>query len=96
MVGTLAKWVHGEAPKKIKSIDFIFLIVGHSFILPDKVFGRIEKELGKKDTIVDPQEYVDNFSKYGYVKFLDKDVPVFYDFTSTVAANVKISDQVHL
>lgn len=41
------------------------------------MFGRIEKELRKKDTIIiiDPQEYVDIVSKYGDVKLLGKDVP---------------------
>lgn len=94
MIGMLAKWLLEESPDAIKSIEFIFPIVGHSFIPPDRVFGRIEKELRKKDTIIDPQEYIDIFSKYGNVKILGKDVPV-YDFKSVVAANVKSPGQLH-
>jgi hypothetical protein len=39
-----------------KSIEFIFPMVVHSFIPPDRVFVRIEKELRKRDTIIiDPK-----------------------------------------
>lgn len=94
MVGMLAKWLHGESPEEVKSIEFIFPIVGHYFILLDRIFGQIEKELRKVDTIIDPQEYVDIFSKYGNVKILGRDVPV-YEFKSVVAVNVKSPPQLH-
>lgn len=60
----------------------------------DRVFGRIEKELKRKDTIIDPQEYINIFSKYGQVRILGKDIPVF-DFKSCVAENIKTPSQLH-
>ncbi|XP_030746542.1 uncharacterized protein LOC115875259 [Sitophilus oryzae] len=56
---------------------------------------RLEKDLKRKDTIIiDPQEYINIFSKYGKVKILGKDVPVF-DFKTCVAENIKAPGQLH-
>lgn len=94
MIGMLGKWLLEKSSISIKSLEFIFPMVGHSYIPPDRVFGRIEKELRRMETIINPQEYIDIFSKYGQVKIVGKDVPV-YDFKSCVAENVKAPSQLH-
>lgn len=46
----------------------IFPIRGHSYMPPDRVFGRIEKEYRKLETIEIPSQYYDVLEKYGNVK----------------------------
>ncbi|KAF2889697.1 hypothetical protein ILUMI_16476, partial [Ignelater luminosus] len=56
MIMMLCMWFH-SAPKDIKRIMLVFPIPGHPFIAPDRVFGRIERVINKKECIVDPAEY---------------------------------------
>ncbi|KAG8244508.1 hypothetical protein J6590_022442 [Homalodisca vitripennis] len=42
-------------------------MVGHSFLPPDRVFGLIEKDLKKKDTILQPKEYEEVLGKHGTI-----------------------------
>ncbi|KAJ8720999.1 hypothetical protein PYW08_006464 [Mythimna loreyi] len=44
MIGMCAKWLT-QAPRHIKTVELVFLIPGHSFIPPDRVFGLVEKEI---------------------------------------------------
>ncbi|CAB3222557.1 unnamed protein product [Arctia plantaginis] len=43
MLAMLSKWLT-EAPQNIKEIEFIFPVVGHSYIPPDRVFAQIKKK----------------------------------------------------
>lgn len=51
LLGMLCKWFHCHAPSHIKNIIYIFPIVGHSYLPPDRVFGRLEKQVKKISTI---------------------------------------------
>lgn len=65
MVSMLGFWLLNIAPSHVEEVEIIFPIVGHSFLPSDRVFGRIEKDIRKKGTIVQPEEYVEIFSKQG-------------------------------
>lgn len=56
-----------EAPEHIQKMEVIFPVVGHSFLPADRVFGRIEKEFRKRDTILKPDDYTDIIKEYGIV-----------------------------
>lgn len=57
IIGMLGKQLMNEAPRSIKKIMLVYPIVGHSFIPPDRVIGKIERDLKKKSTITEPNEY---------------------------------------
>ena len=80
MMGMLAVWFLRNAPNNIKLIEFVFPIVGHSFLPSDRVFARIEKVIKKKTVITDPKEYADIISEFGTTIHL-ADV---YDWKSVV------------
>lgn len=67
MIGMLGKWLLVNCPKNVKRIEYFFPMVGHSFLPSDRVFGLIEKEIKKQNTIISPDEYTDIFSKFGTV-----------------------------
>lgn len=50
---------------------------GHSYLPPDRVFGRIEKKLRVKEVIKRPEEYHQVFSTQGRVKVLGRDCYIF-------------------
>ena len=70
MVGMCATWL-SRAPPHIKKIELIFPIPGHSFIPPDREFGHIEKEIKHMENIVQPEEYIEVYKKYGTVIHFD-------------------------
>lgn len=45
----------------------MFPIRGHSFLPVDRVFGRIEQQVRKKDTILMPEEYYEILCNHGNV-----------------------------
>lgn len=90
MVGMVCTWLAKDSPESVKNVTLLFPVVGHSFIPPDRVFGRIEKEIQKRENIVNPQEYVDIFSGVGTVCNLGTDVQV-YDWKSAVIGVPKTS-----
>ena len=56
MIVMISYWLAHDAPQNIRIVELIFSIEGHSYIPPDRVFGRIERILRMKDTIVLPEE----------------------------------------
>ena len=48
-------------------MDWYFPVRGHSFLPADRVFGRIEQEIRKKDCILLPAEYDEILSHHGTV-----------------------------
>ncbi|KAH9366639.1 hypothetical protein HPB48_017716 [Haemaphysalis longicornis] len=38
-------WLQNEAPAEVSKVTLVFTVTGHSFLPPDKVFGRIEKDI---------------------------------------------------
>ena len=61
----LARFV--QTSKVFVKIMHTFPVRGHSYMPPDRVFGRIEKQLRKTETIVSPTEYYNVFSQHGQV-----------------------------
>lgn len=54
----------------LETIKLIFPVRGHSFLPADRVFGRVEKILRKKPTIIQKNEYIDIYKSVGSVKVL--------------------------
>ena len=48
-------------------ISYYFPVKGHSYLPADRVFGRVEKELRKIETILLPQQYFEEFAKMGII-----------------------------
>lgn len=59
------------------SIEWIFPVRGHSYMPPDRAFGRVEKFLKKVDTILTPEEYFTHFKKVGQIRELSQDWNLF-------------------
>lgn len=59
-----SKWLVSP-PTHIKTIELIFPVTGHSFMPPDRVFGKSEKRLRKIETIVTPDEYAEEIENIG-------------------------------
>lgn len=89
MIGMLCKWFTRKAPGNIKTVTMMFPVVGHSFLPPDRVFGRIEKVIRKRETISNPEEYSAIFKDFGSNKKLgSEEVPVF-DWKTDVHNTIK-------
>ncbi|XP_038044993.1 uncharacterized protein LOC119719589 [Patiria miniata] len=55
------------------NIEYAFPIRGHSFLPADRIFGRIEQEIRKHDSILHPKGYFDILRKYGNVYIYGED-----------------------
>lgn len=77
--------------KMIKEINHYFPIRGHSYMPPDQVFGRIEKQIRQRETIVSPVEYYGIFKQYTTVKIYGNDFTVL-DYKSVTKQIVKKID----
>ncbi len=64
---------------------------GHSYLPPDRVFGRIEKDLRHKPVIKSPAEYQEVFERYGNVYVFGDDFFV-YDY-KTLSDKVLITNK---
>lgn len=93
VLGMLCRFLF-ESVGDLRKILITFPVVGHSFIPPDRVFGRIEKEIRKKDTIIEPQDYIDLFVQYGTVRKVGSEVPIF-DWKTAVNSVLKAPGQFH-
>lgn len=58
--------------KVFDTIIHIFPIRGHSYMPPDRVFGRIEKDLRKQEQIVAPEDYHKTLERYCTVVDLER------------------------
>src|SRR5690606_36247266 len=67
VVHALIHWLEKDAPRHIFDVELIFPVRGHSFLPADTVFGRVEKELKKLETITNPKEYDNVYSRLGKV-----------------------------
>lgn len=79
MMGMLSYWLQNNAPATVQKIEFIFPVVGHSFLPPDRVFARIEKEIKHSNVIINPHDYSVIFEKFGTVRSV---VGKVYDWKS--------------
>lgn len=63
-----ASWLQARACAQKKEIHFHFPVLGHYFMHPDRVFGRIEKVIKKKKSaFAEPNEYIKILSKFGKI-----------------------------
>ncbi|CAH1099693.1 unnamed protein product [Psylliodes chrysocephalus] len=70
-------------------------IVGHSYLPPDRIFGKIEKVVKRKEVIIiDPKEYSTIFSEFATVLDMESDFDVF-DWKKAVETHVKPPSQWH-
>lgn len=91
-------WLVNKAPKSVERIQIVFPVTGHSFLPPDRVFGRIEKDIRKEEEILSPADYHTIIAKHEKIVQLGKDWKV-YDwkkytadrFKSTAALPFKIT-----
>ncbi|XP_050063915.1 uncharacterized protein LOC126552866 [Aphis gossypii] len=65
MMGMVSTWFLNLAPIHVQNVEFVFPIVGHSFLPADRVFANIEKKIKRKDVITSPDEYTNLFSDFG-------------------------------
>ena len=77
MIGMSSYWLHNKAPPHIQTVELDFPVTGHSFILPDRVFGTNEKVINKKEVIFSPKEYVEVIKKHSAVFHLREDYEIF-------------------
>lgn len=59
--------------KVFNKLSHFFPIRGHSFMPPDRVFGRVEKDYRRRETIISPKEYIEILRKHGQVNEWGKD-----------------------
>lgn len=73
--------------RTVKKVELIFPVIGHSFMPPDRVFAVIEKQIRKKDTIVQPNKYLDIFSNHATIIKLGSEHCPVYDWKLGVVGN---------
>ncbi|XP_048020943.1 uncharacterized protein LOC125266040 [Megalobrama amblycephala] len=71
MVGMLSS-LRSTIFKDVK-MECFFPVRGHSFLPVDRVFGRIEQDIRKQDTILLPDKYTNILKKHGSVYVYGKD-----------------------
>lgn len=76
VLGMLCKYLMDYAPERVKTVELIFPIVGHSFLPPDRVFAQIEKLIKKTDVIPNPKSYIEFFKQRGTVLNLGTEIEV--------------------
>lgn len=76
VIGMLSKFLSQDSPPSVKKIMLLFLIVGHSFIPPDRVFGRIESKIKKNTTLLTDKDYVEIFKSCATVIRLGEECPM--------------------
>lgn len=93
LMAMITYWLGHEAPDYIKTVEIIFPVVGHSFLPLDRIFGLIEREIRKKDIILDRKQY-EIIEKYSTVLRLGEDWHIC-DWRTESDATVKNPAQWH-
>lgn len=81
-------WLASKADEYIKEVEILYTVMGYSFLRPNHVFGALEKELIRKDVVVNPDEVYDTTNKYATLKIDWQDVGVL-DFKKVHTELVK-------
>lgn len=71
IIGLLLSYV--QKSSVFNKIEHFFPIRGHSFMPPDRVFGRIEQVFKKQEKIISPKQYHSILEKHGTLKILMQD-----------------------
>lgn len=89
MLCFLVRTAHNPIIRKyITEISIIYPIKGHSYMPPDRVFGRIEKKLRKMEVIKTPAQYQEFFEQEGTV-YVYGDSWAVYDYKSLATTALK-------
>lgn len=78
-----------------KKMEIIFPIVGHSFLPADRVFGRTAKEFRKRDTILEPCDYINIINENATLIEVGKECTV-QDWKEAVKNVIKNTGQWHV
>ena len=70
------------------SIEYTFPVRGHSFLPADRVFGRIQQSIKKKNTILLPEQYYSILREHGNLYVYGKDWNAF-DYKSETSYFIK-------
>ena len=73
MIGMISKCLLDTLPPNGKKVTLYFPVTGHSFLPPDRIFGRVERVFRRLESIVTPYTYIAEFEKVGTVFLLGKD-----------------------
>lgn len=87
-------WMISKSPSQIKTVEIVYPVTGHSFLPSDRVFGLIERDIKKKKTIIQKEEYHALFRKHGKLKIIGNDW-VVYDWKKQAASHMKTAAQLH-
>lgn len=87
MITTLLYYIKYKS-SIFNKIYHIFPVRGHSYIPPDRIFGRIEQKLRKKENIVSPSQYYDVFKEETSVHVYGKDF-LMYNFKNATTKQTK-------
>ncbi|CAH1111578.1 unnamed protein product [Psylliodes chrysocephalus] len=93
IIGMLMKWLYFTR-SAVEEIHVIYPIVGHLYLPPDRIFGRIQNVVKRKEVIINPKEYRAIFSKFATVLDMESDFDVF-DWKTAVETHVKPPGQWH-
>ncbi|PSN57266.1 hypothetical protein C0J52_02553 [Blattella germanica] len=74
IIGMIFYWLRNESPQTIEEVELVFA---------NRIFGRIEKETKKLDTIIKPEDYCNIFNNYGTIIKLGTDCRV-YDWKANI------------
>lgn len=92
-------WLANKAPKSVERAQLVFPVTGHSYLPPDRVFGRVEKDIRKEEEILSPEEYHDIIRKHETIVKMGEDWNVLdwkryaeERFKSAASMPFKISD----
>uniref|UniRef100_A0A1B6EC16 DUF7869 domain-containing protein n=1 Tax=Clastoptera arizonana TaxID=38151 RepID=A0A1B6EC16_9HEMI len=88
VIGMLNKFLAQDAPQSVKKVVLIFPVVGHSFIPPDKVFGRMEGKIKKHTTLLTDKEYIEIFKSCATVIRLGQECSML-DWKEAVSATLR-------
>ncbi|XP_049872067.1 uncharacterized protein LOC126381200 [Pectinophora gossypiella] len=79
MLITMAmKWLYDSRIRfpNLTELQLVFPVTGHSFIPPDRVFALTEKQIRRRENIIQPQEYMDLIANHATIHKVKIDVPI--------------------
>lgn len=93
LIGMCCKWL--ILHPGIKNIEVYFPITGHSYLPSDRVFGHIEREIKRREVIIQPQEYHDIIANHGTVIHMGTNDCKVLDWKGAVEQVMKPPGQWH-
>jgi len=76
MIAMLLTYVNSKN-NPFAEVKVVFPIRGHSYLPPDRVFGRLEKEYRRQDIMETPESYYNIMQRQGRVKKINQEWHVF-------------------